>query len=270
MSATCAEHPTERATGSCERCGRFVCARDERRLGEKVFCVACSARPEVDYLEALRLKHWGKRDGWVWLFGLSGLVGCLAFVGLVGALFSSVAQVVPFALQAAAAVVELAFFFGQRWARTALMPAVVGSLLAGVVWGAFSSGSVEAMASGGMLLAIAVVMTGSAVFGARTKLFFKLDPGRAALQRLWSLTHDNPIARSSAVLGLVGFVMPPFAPTAVVCGVIGLRRVNPKAWPPVGLKGYAVTGLVLGALGTVMWVLVIVGALLPSLFGGSP
>jgi hypothetical protein len=41
-----------------------------------------------------------------------------------------------------------------------------------------------------------------------------------------------------------------------------LRRVDPSAYPPIGRKGYAIAGIVLGALGTLVWGTVLVMTLL--------
>ena len=51
--ARCLEHPDLEAVGTCSRCGRFVCAVDQRTVGPRQFCEQCAARPEVDYLEVL-------------------------------------------------------------------------------------------------------------------------------------------------------------------------------------------------------------------------
>jgi len=39
----------------------------------------------------------------------------------------------------------------------------------------------------------------------------------------------------------------------LACSIYGLTRVNPTAHPPIGRKGQAVAGIILGALGVVEW-----------------
>ena len=56
-AATCPRHPDRPAAGVCTRCGGFFCSGDVVRVDDKPFCPTCAAMPEVDYLEAFRLKH---------------------------------------------------------------------------------------------------------------------------------------------------------------------------------------------------------------------
>ncbi|WP_257459184.1 hypothetical protein [Archangium lipolyticum] len=48
----------------------------------------------------------------------------------------------------------------------------------------------------------------------------------------------------------------------LVCSIIGLRRVNPNAHPPIGRKGQAIAGIVLGTVGCLIWGGVLVLSLL--------
>lgn len=73
------------------------------------------------------------------------------------------------------------------------------------------------------------------------------------LEREWRRQYDNPLARSALSLGIGSFFVPFFAPIALVTSVIALLRVNPKAQPPIGGRGRAIAGLVLGLLGGLFW-----------------
>jgi hypothetical protein len=68
------------------------------------------------------------------------------------------------------------------------------------------------------------------------------NPFTVPCQRKWG----NPFAISSVVLALLGFI-PLFSILAIACGIAALRKTKS---PGVGLRKTAITGLVLGSLGT--------------------
>ena len=72
--ARCSLHPDRPALLACQRCGAFICEDDQCPIDGALYCPPCAARPDVDYLDAFRLKHWGVRDSWAWLFGLGALL----------------------------------------------------------------------------------------------------------------------------------------------------------------------------------------------------
>ena len=245
--ARCARHPEAKATSTCYRCGAFVCAQDFALLDGHVFCPDCAARPEVDYLEAYRLKYWGKRDGWAWAMGLGGLLNVLAAVLLLVAALSS--EHAPGSALLALATLAigangLLFWAGFPLARVGLFVGLgLLGLLNMMTMGPAGAGSI----------AVPLIVAASAVMGTRNKLFFKQAVARTELKRAWDLFHNNTIARSATTLGVAGLLIPVFSPLAVICGVIGLKRVNPDAHPPIGNKGRAIGGIVLGALGPLLW-----------------
>lgn len=219
-----------------------------------VFCADCAARPEVDFLDAYKRAHWGKRDSWAWLFGLTGLVSAatsaflLTTIDLSEPLFTGALPWVVFTTLYA--VVGVAFWFRVRHARAALVVLVV---LLGIVLVA----SLGAMALGTMMIPLAIAA--SALTTTRTKLFFQMDVTAAALEKEWRRRYDNPMARQAMSYGLASLFFPLFGPIAFITGLIGLSRVNPTATPSIGGRKAALAGALLGLVVTLGWVLLLSG-----------
>ncbi|MCC6337793.1 MAG: DUF4190 domain-containing protein [Myxococcales bacterium] len=245
--ALCPRHPTAPAIAACRRCGTFVCGSDQVLLEGAVFCGDCAARPDVDYLEAFRQKYWGKRDSWAWFFGIGAVANVAAGLGVLGA--ATVPRLEKGGLLIGAAllawsVAAAAFWWGARWAR----PAMVAVVLLYAV-----AQTVLVGPTGLAAVVFPLALVASTLSNVRAKLFFKLDVPREQLKKAWAVLHDNVAARNALTLGVAGLGMGVFAPFAVLLGIIGLRRVDPTAYPPIGRKGQAIAGIVLGALGTLAW-----------------
>jgi hypothetical protein len=246
QEARCFAHPEEPALGACARCGTFFCAQDRRTVGNKDYCASCATRPEVDYLEAFRLKYWGKRDGWAWLVAFGAVINLL--FGL--QLLSSGSENLLFAIiSLASAAVGACFWAGLPLARLALCFVPIVSMLVGMV-----TQGVQAFVSGLMPIIITLVIYNDT----RNKLFFREEVSAEALQKVWDLYSNNRVARAGFVLSIFGILLPVFAPIALVCSIIGLRRVDPAAHPPIGRKRQAIAGIVLGSMG-ILWGLVLLG-----------
>lgn len=246
--ARCAVHVERPAVTACARCGRFACAEDSMLLEGRLFCAECAARPEVNYLEAYRLKYWGKRDGWAWLFGIGGLIntasGLISVFSLPFQEHPSVVSLGIGVLVLLFGVLGILFFFGIKWARTVLL----------VVWLALPFALMAVVGVQALIPAIApLVLLVVAINNTRNKLFFKIDVSTADLKKDWTLLHDNRIARSASSLAVGGLLIPFFLPFAIMCGIIGWRRVDPNAFPPIGNKRAAVVGVVLGSIGLLGW-----------------
>jgi hypothetical protein len=240
----CSLHPETPATLLCHRCGAFICDEDHRRIDPHVYCPSCAVRPDVDYLEAFRLKHWGKRDTWAWLFGFGVLPSTsLAFLELAAEDYvSSVTALYG-------AVVQAFYFLGHRWARLALF---VFPLLAAV------SAMLGPVPSSALTAVFPLLIMLSVFHDTRNRLFFRVDVSRRELRRAWNLYANNTAARAGFILSLLGIV-PGFSVIGLVLSIVGLTRVNPTASPPVGRRGQAIAGIVISILGIAFWAV----ALLP-------
>ena len=235
----CAVHPEVPARRICERCGSFCCGLCVTRVLGRSYCAACAALPEVNYLEALRVRLWGRRDASAWMLGAWGLAG----LGL-GVAMCREGEWKAGAVALAQAVVWLGCFFRQRWARWSLLgwPSALGGWL--VVTGGLPR-AIPAL----LLLAL-----GGAVFtDARHQLFFRVPVPERMLSRLWERYENNPLARSALAFGVLGLALPVLAPLALGVGAVALRRVDPEAHPPIGRKGQAVGAMVLGMGSMLLW-----------------
>ncbi|WNG32167.1 hypothetical protein F0U61_00025 [Archangium violaceum] len=240
VSPRCAVHPDVPAGGVCGRCGGFFCDACATWVLGAVYCTACSALPEVNYLETFRQKLWGRRDTWAWMLGFWGLVA----LGVGAALLGSGATVAG-GLALACSALGLGCFFRQRWARRGVPLLAVGLGVAGLV------------REGLALLLPALFLFGVALTlhqDPRHKLFFREPLPDAVLLRLWDRYENNPLARLGLMLGLYGVVLPVLAPVAVGLGIVALRRVNPEARPPIGRRGQALAAVGLGLGSLVLWV----------------
>ncbi len=241
----CATHPEEAATGTCSRCGTFFCAECVRWIFGKAWCSTCAARPEVNYLERFRLKLWGRRDASTWVVGAIGLA--LAAATVLGGWEERPRWLLRLVF-GAVAVASAAFFLGMRWAREALVGISLSCAVACWLFG------FEGTAFLFLFIGVTAIVIS---FDTRNRLFFQRPVSAARLQRLWHVRENNPRARDAMNLGLASFVIPVFAPLAILVGVVALRRVDPHAMPPIGRKGQAISGLVLGVGSLVMWSLLL-------------
>jgi hypothetical protein len=234
----CHAHPDQLALGTCTRCGVFFCVEDRRVVDDKPYCVTCAGRPDVDYLESFRLKYWGKRDGWTWLVGFGSVFNVVS--GLVLLFSGQAAQQLNALFSVGAGVVGACFWLGQSWARLAFIfvPILSMVLLVATV-------GPEALGLGVMPLLIAIAIYRDT----RNKLFFKQEVPREKLRKAWDLYMNNTLARAGFMLGLLGVLVPGLGPIALLCSIVGLRRADPHAHPPIGRKGQAIAGIVLGAVG---------------------
>lgn len=209
-----------------------------------LYCTDCAARPEVNYLEVFRQGLWGKRDANAWVVGVVSL-------GLVagGAWVASMREWFLAALMLGASGVGACFFLGQRWARTGL---VATPVVAGLV-------GMSSQGPGALVLGFLMFVSALQTFlDARNRLFFRVEVSEKDLRRLWDLRVNNPLARNALSLGLTAFIIPVFAPFAVLVGALALRKVDPHARPPIGRKAHAIAAIVLGLGAGVFWVLVMI------------
>ncbi|QRN95042.1 DUF4190 domain-containing protein [Archangium violaceum] len=239
----CHAHPDQPALGACTRCGVFFCERDRRLVDDQPYCDTCAARPDVDYLERFRLEYWGKRDGWAWMVGINAVAYLIGGVFLLVAGGANMLTTALFWLVAGA--VCACFWLGQPWAR-------LGFVFIPLVFMGISLVKAEPM---GLAFGVMPLLMSISIYNdTRNKLFFQVEMPRETLRKAWHLYKNNAVARAGLMLGVLGLFFPGVGLIALVCSGIGLRNVDPDAQPPIGRKGQAIAGLVLGAVGCLFWV----------------
>jgi hypothetical protein len=250
----CAAHPDRPAAGTCQRCGAFACGEDLREVAGKVLCGSCAARPDADYLEAFRLRYWGRRDAfaWTWAATLPLFIAWMA-----GGFLARTTSIALFNLAVAAA--GTAYVLGPTWARGLVFVLPASSLACatsvafenqGPADGAGRTGAFLACllaAAPPLLIAVAVYRDG------RSQLFFKVPLSRERLQKAWDLHANNGPARTGFILSLAGLTVPGLSLVGLALSIYGLTRVDPAAHPPIGRRARAVAGIVFGAVGIRGW-----------------
>ena len=253
----CQRHPGEPIAGTCDRCGNFVCRLDaEVQSSGRTICADCRAHGEVDWLQAFKMEYWGKRDGYAWLFGIGAILNSLgAFVLVMSAARSPAANLPGLALivgvVSVVAGIQVAYFFGLRFARAA----IIGVTLAAFVLG-MNAGQPNPLAFLGLLVAL------GAYYDTRNRLFFKIDVPEEKVKKLWDRYRNNQAAQAGLMCGVVGLIVPGVAVAGLLCSLIGLARVDPTKVPPIGKKAHAIAGLICSVIGNGLWGTVLVMALL--------
>jgi hypothetical protein len=214
---------------------------DVKFVFAKPYCSTCAARPDVDYLEAFRLKYWGKRDVWAWLIGL-GVPFTL--LGLASTLTRGAWLAVPG--QLASIIVGAAFFLGHPWARWGGFIIFGLNMLRAFAPGPASRAAFLVVGVIGALIWVAIIQS------TLNKLFFKLDVSRHQLQKAWDLYANNTLARSGYLFGLLSLLVWPLGAIALPLSIAGLLRVDPNATPPIGRKGQAIAGIVCSSIGLLL------------------
>lgn len=245
-SPRCAKHPDKVAQDTCSRCGNFYCADERVLVGMKAFCESCGALPEVNYLEQFRLERWGKRDGWAYLIGVSALAQlALAFQ------FIRIDDPLSAGISVIAAANAVCYFLGLPFARYSLIGVNVAMLIFNTVED-----------PNGWTRSILPIAVSIAIFNdTRNQLFFKVPVPQDKLKKAWDLYANNTMARRGFFLGMFGMLIPPLAVVGLICSVIGLRRVNPDAHPPIGRKGMAIAGIAMSSIGVIWGVGVLVASI---------
>ena len=229
---------------TCSRCGSFLELSTYQLILGRAYCPTCAARADVNYPRVYRDAHWGKRSGWAWFMGA---VSLLAFFTGAVTLTKSPGIAVGLLLSG---VGYLLFWTGHRTGRAALVAVTV-------------VGTVLNLTQGQLPNPFAIVFCVLALINPRTKLFYKLEVPERELATAWLAQHDNLPAQWSAGLGLVSIVtIVTFQASwkfafgtiglglfSMVLGVIGVRRVNLEAVPPVGRRLGALLGGLAGFLG---------------------
>ncbi len=247
----CAYHPERGAVGICARCGSFHCADCFRELAGRRLCAGCLALPGIDYLRELRSRLWGKRDGWVWYFGLFGGFGALGQL-VVSARHGQFLLAAAFAVALVAAVGYLAL---QRWARLGLYTLAITGLVQGAIeLSSNRPGSTGPLRGAGALVGamISALFVTAAWNSTRSKLAFRIEVSEVEIEKLHAST-SNGLARRALAYGILSLFVPLLGVFSAIAGWTALRRLQPDAWPPVGGKPQATWGLWISVFSTLMW-----------------
>lgn len=253
-SAICVNHEDRQATKNCERCGDFICDDCERSVLKKQVCVSCTEINGVRFLDAYKDSVWGKRDGFVWLFGAFGSLINFSQIFIFGAAWLTMpsGKEAPIyatltAISTIVFVINVSYFLLKPWSRAALF---VGPLLWTVAETVMMDGDLNSYnlgrSTGSMILPLLFIA--GAFSSARNKLAFKIDITERQLEKLYKTYVDNQTARYSLLLGVLSLLIPPLAILSLIMAIVGLRRVDPNAWPPIGGRGNAIAGLVFSCL----------------------
>jgi hypothetical protein len=254
----CPVHPDRPAAGTCQRCGAFACAEElSAPVAGRSLCAACGARPDADYLEAFRLKYWGRRDAFTWLWATA--IPFLLAAGIGQAFDRQGLDAAPLLAIALAGAIS---FFGRRWSRPLVfvVPAAIG-LWAAVKFAREVVRSAPGPATVAFLGAIFAAFFGvlplliavAAYRDARRALFFRVPLRRERLQKAWNVYANNSAARTGWLLSLSGLIIPGLGLLGLALSWYGLTRVDPAAHPPIGRKRQAIAGVVLGSLDVLGW-----------------
>lgn len=247
----CPKHPDAPASGTCARCGTFICPQDTRIIDAIVYCETCAQRPDVEWVEAYRQTLLGKRSSVEWTM-LIGMLPQLLYGGVaVFVAFDNDSERVRSSgvamLMFASAANGLGWFLGTRVCRN-LHIALMGvwALVLGIgLWGSMGMGAAVPTA---LVLGVA----SAPLLSTPSKLFFRLPVTRAQVITTYKQLEDNRLARNGLALAILGLFLPPIAVIAICCGAVAFQRVNPNGRPPVGGKGRAIAAIVLGVLGLVV------------------
>lgn len=90
-------------------------------------------------------------------------------------------------------------------------------------------------------------------------LFAPPAEDHGALHLLLPMGPQSGLSIAAGYCGLIGLLVAPLAPLGLVFGILGMRDI--KHHPEKRGRGRAITGIVLGGLASVLWLVVLVSAL---------
>jgi hypothetical protein len=253
IGSACPRHAARVATFVCARCGAFACDEERRIHAATAYCEPCGDRPEFDVVERWRREVEGKRDVLSWLVLL-----CVPLHLLVALTFLRRGEVLVPMIELSAAWLSIQFFRGKPSTRVELL---IAAPLVRVLVYAFAfgeTGFIGALMT--LAMAIAIDVDG------RNQLYFRLPLTPHRLQQAWQLHADNPAARLGLRLALMSLLVCPLlllSPLVVGLCAYGLSQVDESKSPPVGGRGAAVAGLLLGGLELLMLAALLARGLAP-------
>jgi hypothetical protein len=259
-NARCAAHPEQAAAALCVRCGDYHCRACSKLVAGRPLCERCRNVPGVDYLEETRRRYWGKRDGFVWYFTLSSLLGIATGVPTL----LQQGDVVRLATLAVWAGVTAAYAMLWRPARLGMI--IVSALdlagdalrvaLGSAAWPAEPSARVSPASMNALALfggVIALLLTIAAYRSPRNALAFEIAIDETGLQRVYDRFLSNPLATRAAIYGALSLLIPFTSAITLVMGIVALRRSAPDAVPPRTGRAPAIIGIGFSVLGLLIW-----------------
>lgn len=196
------------------------------------------------------------RDGYIVLMGVVWLLSALVQLGGFMVRYASgralLADLIivgpPLVLQGALAVGTLLRL------RTVRVAWIARALLAPLwIFGVATLQPASSLRPGPEVLRslFALVIAIAAFRSPRNKLAFGMEISDREAEAIYAVHFDNRPARAGFTLGALSIIpgLGFLGLIAIPCAIVGLSRVDPEAWPPVGLKVRAIEGIVLSLLG---------------------
>jgi hypothetical protein len=254
----CAAHVEAPAVSTCRRCGVFCCPSCTQLRAGYGFCSSCLEHPDIDYLETMRKRFWGKRDGWVWFFlvlwlpsTLSAVVSSLMMRNWLGAL-----------LQLVVIVPLVGYGLLRPWARMTLFLCALPALLVpflptfeGIydptpLGSALHRQLLWTSIAGGL---VGILMISAAYASTRNRLAFRLPVSDAQLLQLYETRVANPLAARAVIYSLLSLLVPFSGPLALWLSWAALKKTRMTQWPPGAGARKAKVGVAISAFSTLLY-----------------
>ena len=245
----CPRHEAEPVTGTCSRCGDFLCRLDATAAPDGLRCPVCVLPASDAWVEPFRKRYHGKRDGYAWFFlALAPVQGAVVVHTALTPIPGAAARGILLASALAGAGLSVLFGLGLRPAR-ALLP-----------WLALASFFAVAVAAPGARPPAGVFVHGLALAigfqaqkSTRDALFFREPVSLPELRAFYELVRENPGARYGYILSYFALLAPGASLVTLALCLVGLVSVDPGSDPPVGRRREAIAGLAISAVGCVLW-----------------
>lgn len=262
--ALCKVHEDRIATSNCERCGDFACDDCLRPLLDKSVCENCATQGGLGNLDRFRLQTSGVRDGFVWSFGITGILVLLPWLIMTASFFDNggleFSDLIFWVLTVLAwfiFILHLSYLSLKPWARKSLFGGPILGVLALLVLGSLNELSLGWLGGVGVYGVIHSALVLLATRSFRNKLAFGLELDEPSLRSVFLGYKENRAAPLSLVVALGSVVFPPLLLVSLILGGVALGRCGPEAWPVVKGRSYAYLGLTFSMLGMMFWAFIL-------------